>query len=436
MPASKTETSHWFDQPPQLPGEGTTSSWHEKFREASWERFKALPIPSRKDENWRYADLKKSRFEQLYPVQSETEPYTIEEEPPIEGASAWFRYVNGELIDCETNDLSDDVLVVQIEEEMASEGRNSLESRLDVDAARLGGEKFAALHGSASNYGLFIKADHGTEVAGPIVIQHFITGELAPVFPRTVVVSEKNANVSVIEQFKSVDDEVPGLSIGVCDLYANDGGKIRHTVVQNLNTSSKQVHLATSNAGKDASVQSVIVNLGGAWIRNESINQMTETGANTRLYGVNLANENQEIDQRTLQVHDAEHTTSDLLIKNALYEKSRAVFGGLIQVLPGAHHTDSYQSCRTLLGSDEAEMNAMPGLEIDADQVRCSHGATSGQISEDEIFYLQTRGIPAEEAKRMVSCGFLREALGKIGDPKLVEWLGDMIEEKFDRIGE
>ncbi|HRQ91105.1 MAG TPA: SufD family Fe-S cluster assembly protein, partial [Bacteroidia bacterium] len=126
-----------------------------------------------------------------------------------------------------------------------------------------------------------------------------------------------------------------------------------------------------------------------------------------------------------------QHTTSDLLFKNALYDRSRTIFSGLIQVQPGAHHTDSYQSCRNLLGSDEAEANAMPGLEIDADQVKCSHGSTSGTISDDEIFYLRARGIPADAARRMISLGFLNEAIARLEGEEIRRSLFDRVERKF-----
>lgn len=422
----------WMDRPPVQDTNLEMPEWYLKFQQDSWQQFLSLPLVSRSDEDWRYADLKKSRFEKLYPVKSTTVPCTIDEKP-FENAAARFIYINGQLQESDVSGIPDGAICAPINNAVADAG-DRLEAYFDIDAQRLGDEKFAALNGAATNYGIFVYTPKSIKIEGPIVVQHYISGDSAPVFPRTLVISEDNSEVSVIEQFKSADPKEPGLSIGVCDLHAEKGGKIQHVLVQNLNESSKQVHLSSSHSGKDARVQSIVLNLGGAWVRNESINRMIDEGADTHLYGANLATGLQEFDQRTLQIHDAEHTTSDLLIKNALYEKSRVIFGGLIQVLEGAHHTDSYQSCRNLIGSEDAEINAMPGLEIDADQVRCSHGATSGQISKDEIFYLQSRGIPAEEARRIISCGFLLEAFSNVGNPELQEWLSGMIEKKFDTI--
>lgn len=427
----KIDESVWMDNPPVHDTGLDMPDWYTQFQQQSWERFLSLPVPTRSDEDWRYADLKKSRFEKLYQVQSASVPGTIDS--PLEKAAARFVFVNGELQQHDVSGLPDGAICAPINNAIAEAGEK-LQPFFELDAKRLGGEKFAALNGAATNCGIYVYTPSGTVIEGPIVVQHFISGDSAPVFPRTLVVSEDNSEVTVVEEYKSIDPETPGLSIGVCDLHAEKGGKVRHVLLQNLNEHSKQIHLNTSNAGKDARVQSVVLNLGGAWVRNESINRMTGEGADTHVYGANLANGLQEIDQRTLQIHEAQHTTSDLLIKNALYEKSRVIFGGLIQVLEGAHHTDSYQSCRNLIGSEEAEINAMPGLEIDADQVRCSHGATSGRIDEEEIFYLQSRGIPEEEAKRIISCGFLIEAFSNVGNKELSEWLSKHIEEKFDRI--
>jgi Fe-S cluster assembly protein SufD len=143
----------------------------------------------------------------------------------------------------------------------------------------------------------------------------------------------------------------------------------------------------------------------------------------------------QEFDARTLQDHASPHTTSDLLYKNSLSEKSRVTFGGLIRVEPHAHFTDAYQTVRNLLLSDDAEANSMPGLEILADNVKCSHGATSGQIDEEQLFYLLARGLPKSVAHRLLVIGFLEEVTQRLDRPAIAEKLHGLIEEKFARGG-
>src|SRR5437868_5712435 len=141
------------------------------------------------------------------------------------------------------------------------------------------------------------------------------------------------------------------------------------------------------------------------------------------LIAVGVATNEQEFDARTLQDHVSPHTASDLLYKNALDDRARTTFGGLIRVEPHAHFTDAYQKVRNLLLSDDSEANSMPGLEILADNVRCTHGATSGQIDKDELFYLRTRGIPVSVAQRLIVSGFLNEVIQRLDHEAIADHL-------------
>jgi Fe-S cluster assembly protein SufD len=145
------------------------------------------------------------------------------------------------------------------------------------------------------------------------------------------------------------------------------------------------------------------------------------------MYSINPVEGTREIDQRTLQDHVAPHATSDLLYLNALDDRARTIFAGLIKVQPGALGTDAYQKVRNLILSDHADPNSMPGLEILNDDVRCSHGATNGPVSEDEIFYMQARGIPREAARRLVVNGFFLSLLEKIPDHPLRDHLAGLL---------
>jgi Fe-S cluster assembly protein SufD len=149
------------------------------------------------------------------------------------------------------------------------------------------------------------------------------------------------------------------------------------------------------------------------------------------MLAVSVATNEQEFDSRTLQDHVSPRTASDLLYKNALDDKARCTFGGLIRVEPHAHFTDAYQKVRNLLLSDDAEANSMPGLEILADNVRCTHGATSGQIDEDEMFYLRSRGIPSKIAQRLIVTGFLNEVIQRLDQPAIGEHLNRLIDRKL-----
>lgn len=432
---TKSEQSiPWFAAPPVHDIALELPEWYTKHQSASWEQFLALPDPVRKDESWRFADLRKVRFSELIaarPVDNVEVLVQRAKKERVENFAAHYVFANNRLVYSEVADLPEGAICLPINEALAQHGELVQEHFMKEEQS-LGGEKFAALHGAATLSGLFLKAPRNCVIEKPIVIHHFSGGDFQAVFPHTLISANENAQVSVMEFFESIDDSEQNLIIGQVDLVADQGGNIQYVSLQDLSDMGpKHVHINSSRAGRDAKIKSAFVNLGASWIRNESINRMQGEGSDCQIYSANLANGSQEYDQRTLQSHEAQHTTSNLLFKNALYDESRTIFAGLIQVQPGSHYTDSYQTCRNLLGSDTAEANAMPGLEIDADQVKCSHGSTSGQISDEEIFYLQARGIPAEDARKMISLGFMNESISRLSGDEIRDLLFERVERKF-----
>lgn len=430
----------WCDAQPVTDAEVGLPAWYEDLRAGAWSRFQSAPSPARTHQSWRFADLKHVRFDGYAPAAPVSEAIAADllaravgERP--DDYAAHFVFANNRLLHADTSGLPDGVLCLPVDEALRSQPERIRGHFLQHDDF-LGGEKFASLHASATLSGVFLHVPKGCVVALPVIVHHFVGGDGAVVFPHTLVVAEDHASVPVFDLFESITPGEETLLVGMADLHAETGGRIQYAALQDLgDTGAKHVQLQHTRAGRDASVKVGFVNLGAEWIRNESVNRMVESGADCQIFAANLANGVQEYDQRTLQSHEAQHTTSDLLFKNALYDRSRTIFSGLIQVQPGAHHTDSYQTCRNLLGSDEAEANSMPGLEIDADQVKCSHGSTSGTISDEEIFYLRARGIPAEDARKMISLGFLHEAIEKLDGEALQDFLFARVEKKFAAIG-
>lgn len=438
--STRTTTGAWFTQPPRTEGNALLPDWYREIRDRAWDRFGETPAPVRTNQQWRFADLKHTRFEGLATADCVDETtaaglvsLAIAERPLA--FAAHFVFANNRLIHAETPGLPEGVRCQPIAEALAEDAEGLREQLLNHQDF-IGGDKFAALHASASLSGLFIDFAKGAVADAPVVVHHFVGGAGATIFPQTLILAADHAEVSVLEIFESINEDEPTLVVGRVDLEATRGAKIQHVTAQALSDrGGKLVQLQHTRAGRDAGIKVGFLNLGGEWVRNESVNRMVESGADVQIFSANLANGVQEFDQRTLQSHEAQHTTSDLFFKNALYDRSRTIFSGLIQVQPGAHHTDSFQTCRNLLGSDEAEANSMPGLEIDADQVKCSHGSTSGTISDEEIFYLRARGIPAEEARKMISLGFLNEAIERLGGQSVKELLCERIERKFASLG-
>jgi Fe-S cluster assembly protein SufD len=186
--------------------------------------------------------------------------------------------------------------------------------------------------------------------------------------------------------------------------------------VQDWNRQTVAQHSNTTAVAHGGSALHLGLHLGGVFARSESVSHLNGVGARSEMLAATVADGAQEFDQRTFQDHRSPDTWSDLLYKNALYDTAKTIVSGLIRVEPHAHRTDAYQKVRNLVLSTEAEANSLPGLEILADQVRCSHGATTGEINPEELFYMQSRGIPEKDAYRLITFGFLNEVLERLPD--------------------
>src|SRR5467141_5257361 len=297
--------------------------------------------------------------------------------------------------------------------------------------AVLGSAKFAALHKALVSSGTFLFVPRGVEIEQPIEIFHWLRGEGVSVFPHLLLITDELAKVTVVEHFRSCDPRASGFACGVNDLIAGPGAKVTYVCAQNWAENVIALQMNSTTVDHDASAMSLNLHLGGKYSRFESLSRLIGDGGRSDLLAISVANGTQEFDARTLQDHVSPHTASDLLYKNALDDRARTTFGGLIRVEPHAHFTDAYQKVRNLLLSDDSEANSMPGLEILADNVKCSHGATSGQLGEEEMFYLLARGIPAPVARQLLVAGFLNEVIQRLDQPLIAEHLRRLIDGKF-----
>jgi Fe-S cluster assembly protein SufD len=301
--------------------------------------------------------------------------------------------------------------------------------------ATLGSAKFAALHEAFVRSGIFLYVPRGVEVELPFETFHWLHAENGAIFPHTLVVADELSKVTLVENFRSTDRQRPGFACGVNDLIVGTGAKVTYVCAQDWSDRTLSFQINATTVARDASAINLHLALGGKFSRMESLSRLTGEGARSDMLAVAVMDGSREFDARTLQDHASPRSASDLLFKNALNDRARTTFGGLIRVEPHAHFTDAYQKVRNLLLSDDAEANSMPGLEILADNVRCTHGATSGQLNEDEMFYLLARGIPAPVARQLLVGGFLNEVLERLPDRVLVEKLEALIAAK-SRAGE
>ena len=240
----------------------------------------------------------------------------------------------------------------------------------------------------------------------------------------------RTARSTVIDHFKSADGR-RAFACGVNDLHLERGAQLTYIAVQEWARESLAFHINSTIVGRDASSTALNINFGGGFVRGECLSRLSGEGARSVMLSLNPVDGERQIDQRTLQDHAAPSASSDLLYLNSLDDAARTIFAGLIKVERGAHRTDAYQKVRNLMLSDQAEANSMPGLEILADDVRCTHGATTGEISEDELFYMQARGIRKADGRRLIVNGFFQSLLERLESRSVREYLGRMVSEKL-----
>ena len=403
----------------------------------AWEKFAALPMPARTDENWRFAnvkDLDLSPYSGALPLGDATGDELLSRSRGLAAVAGRMVFGNDRLLAQET--FSDELRqkgVIWLPLEQAAEAHPDLFRRHFMrEEAILGGQKFAALHASQVRAGTFLYVPRGVEIELPVEAFHWLHGANGSVFPHTLIIAEEMAKVTVLDHYESADGAAPGLACAVNDLWLGAGARVTYVCAQNWSRQALAFQMNSTVVGRDAHAKALFTQLGARHLRSESVSHLRGAGGRSDMLAVTVADDAQEVDARTFQIHEAPNTSSDLLYKNSLDDTARTIFSGLIRVNPGAHKTDAYQKVRNLLLSDEAEANSAPGLEIEADDVRCSHGATSGQIDYEELFYLMSRGISRNESQKLVVFGFLQEAIDRIGSEAIAARLGDMVHAKFD----
>lgn len=409
--------------------EGRWPEWFAASRQRGWEEFQSRPVPSAKDENWRFSDRKALNLEAFrYPDAASDAAELVSRSQSFGEASARFVFANNRLLSATAPaaDLLAAGLVVMPLEEAASKHADLMQRHFMARETELGSAKYAALHRSGPVAGVFIHVPENLVVARPVEIFHWVQGINSAVFPHTLIVSERGSRATVLDCFRSADD-APAFACGVNDLVVQEGAHLEYIAVQQWSLETTAFHLNSTTVERDAKCLGLQLNLGGRFVRNENYSRLTGEGARSDMLSVNIAGGQQFLDQRTFQDHAQPGAASDLLYQNALASKGRTVFSGVIRVQPGAHRTDAYQKVRNIMLSDEAEACSMPGLEIEADDVRCTHGATTGQVDERELFYLLARGIHPDTARQLLVMGFFNTVLARLPDETLRNHLETLV---------
>jgi Fe-S cluster assembly protein SufD len=328
-----------------------------------------------------------------------------------------------------------DIVEIELDEALRAKGvvlldlAAAAESHPDLVMAHLGTQalpaeagKFAALNGALWASGVFLYVPRGVRIDDPIRVARWIDEEGTAVFPRTLIIAEAGSHVAYVEEFGSPDFTEPTLSCGAVEVFARDGADVQYVALQQWGKGVRHLAIQKTIAEKDSNLDTLVVNLGGSVARVDLGARLEGTGARSDMLGLYFATADQHFDHNTRQDHVVPHATSDLLYKGALFDEAKTVFRGIIRVHPKAQKTDAYQTNRNLLLSPDAEVVSLPNLEIEADDVRCSHGSTTGQLNEDELFYLMSRGLSHEQAMGMIVNGFIEPVTRTLPMEYAVEW--------------
>src|SRR5918999_609932 len=380
--------------------------WLAQRRQQAYEVFAKLELPDPKGEEWRYTDVRGFDFGHFSPPR----PSRAVPEVP-EGALRRGVVVSDLWSAAETHpDLLEEHFFTEVPVEE---------------------HKFTALHGAFLSDGVLVYVPKGVEVELPLSIVRRV-GSGGSVFPHTTVVVDEQASLTLVDRFGSEELSRPALCSSVVEIEARRGATVKYISLQQWSRTDHHFQTQRFTGQRDSTVRSLAVNLGSAFARTQVESVLKGEGSFSEMLGLYFADRDQHFAQRTLQSHNAAHATSDLLYKGALKEHSRSEYSGLIKVLRGAQGTDAYQANRNLLLSDESMARSIPQLEIEANEVRCTHGATVSPVEEEHLFYLMSRDIDRMTAQKLVVFGFFRDVLDRVRVEDVREQLSDAISKKVE----
>lgn len=377
-----------------LPG----PTWLRDRRRAAAERFEAAGLPSTDEEVWRYSRVAELDLEAYRPAPEASGPAPA---PPVPAA---VTVVDGRVT---STTAPDGVEVGPLAQAKAGE---------EVFGAVLGEgpDAFADLNTALAPEPLLVRIAPGTTVSGPVVVHVHAAAEGALSAPRLVVEVGADAEVCVVE----VQTSGPGARLvsAVTELAVGPAARYRHVTLQDLDAATWQIATQVSRVEASADFVAASAALGGDYARLRTDCRLVGRGASGQLLAAYLGRDEQTLDFRTFQDHAAPDTTSDLLFNGALDDAARSVYTGLIRVRPEARGTVAFQTNRNLKLSEHAWAESVPNLEIENNDVRCSHASAVGPVDPDQRFYLESRGVPPEEAERLIVTGFFDEVLARFPD--------------------
>lgn len=404
--------------------------WLKNAREQAAAAIRGRALPRAEEELWRYSridDLDLDRFVLQSENPSSSLPAGITALMPVDFAVRVLT-VNGRLVS-----ITGDGAAVQsssTHENMNSGVAGMSTVRAETDLGDV--DYFERLNAAMVPDLITIDVPAGRYIEQPIVIVHVVDDGVVA-FPRVIINAGEQSQATIAEYLVN-SGRAESLLIPFTDLQVQPAANVGYTAVQLLNDKSHAIAYQVSTIDRDATFQSAAVALGGSYARVRTDSRLIGKGGTSRLDAVYFGTENQMHDFRTVQDHRAPKTTSDLLFKGVVAGRSHSVYSGLIRVEKGASGTNAFQTNRNLVLSEGARADSVPNLEIEENDVKCSHASAVGPVDEEQRYYLESRGVPSEVAERLIVKGFLDEMLSRIPVVSLREPLTAEVSERLTKM--
>lgn len=406
-------------------------AWLAEERRAALRTYQATPFPTERDEVWRYTQLKRFRLDGLE-VAGAPKDAAISERIRMRMADSDAEGVlvhkGTQVVHREANIREQGVIFTDLR--TALREHEALVREHLYTAVNATQTKYTALNSALWENGTFVYVPKNVEVELPLGA--FTTADRGGIGAgRTLVVVDVNAKLTYLDEYTSDPFDERLFYDAATEIVLKDGAKLRYVSLQNWSRNVVHVNKLRAHLGRDARLESLTVSLGADAARAEVESRMEGPGAESEMLGLYFGDEGQHYNQYTLQHHAAHHAFSDVLFKGALRDDSSAVYSGIIVVDPGAQKTDAYQTNRNLLLDRDANAVSIPQLEIAANDVKCSHGSTTGPVPEDQRFYLMSRGLKPEVAEHVLVTGFLHEVMSRVTLPKVAEYVERVVQAKL-----
>ena len=392
-------------------------------RAAAWAFYETTPFPARTEELWRRTDISSLKWDQILTAR---EPHPAVASPdrlpaalraevgPPEERSALLVQLDQDTILLERDAALARQGVIVMPLTQASREHPALVEKLLGRTVRPDESRFTALAAALLNGGALVYVPEGVTVDRPIQLLFSRETPDLGTFPHVIVALAKGARASVIEEYVSHGEPGVGVNVGATEVTVADEASLHLATFQRWGENVRHFGVARVRVARDARFHWTYTALGGKLTKADLEMHLDGEGSEAKFSGCYFGNGTQHFDFHTFQNHNVGHSVSDLLFKGALRDRARMVYQGLIKVHKDAQRSDAYQANRNLLLSDKARADSIPSLEIEANDVRCTHGATVGQVDEDQLFYLMTRGLPKRDAERMIIHGFFEPVLERI----------------------